>query len=115
MTIPNQQQPIPHVAGAGRVRRMGNFGPAPAKEKDIREVAREMGADVPPLDQVTPDAPEAVTGPRMAPQALVAIITLIVGAVLASIGIGATFGWSWGITTLGVIVLASGTALAFTS
>jgi hypothetical protein len=102
-----------HIAGVGRVRRLGHFpGPnAPAE---------------PPLGPVDgrtdPTSPEdalaelsALRSVQKRSQALIALALIMAGVLFMSVGIAFTFGWTWGLTTLGAWTLVVGGLFAFKS
>lgn len=52
---------------------------------------------------------------KITPQALVAftVLLLFLGTILVTVGICVLFGWAWGLTVLGALIIAYGLIIGF--
>ena len=105
----SEQTPIQGVA---RVRRMGQFGEKDTR--DIREVAMEQGIPVHGMEIAEDMQPQDVKTLPSNIEPLVALIVILLGVVIVTVGVSLIFGIAVGITTLGALVLSLGITYAFT-
>ena len=92
-----------------RIRRLGKFGKVDPNGGRVPMPGPRTVPEDPKEAAIYLQTLQAETKRR---RALTALVLFAVGGLLVSVGVAFTFGWPWGITTLGALTLVVGFLIA---